>query len=879
MKHVHWAAFLCMLLATRSLPANDPPNIIFVLADDLGWAELGCYGNAFNETPNLDRLAREGMRFTHAYAAAPVCSPYRAALLTGQHPARTGILDYLRPNSANALSTSHITLPEMLSQNGYATGKIGKWHLTGYDFHGAEHEVKPTDHGFAWDFGGEVKGVGNGANFWPYVFRTQPIRWIDIPEQRLGKDEYLTDRLNLEAVDFIERHKDKPFFLYLSHFAPHSILNGRPDLVNKYVRKHPPGKSTRERCYLCEDAGLGKGDPGHHWAADHNPHLAAMIESIDDGIGRIAAKLDELELAEHTILIFSSDNGGETNVTSNAPLRGGKSQLYEGGIRVPLIVRWPKAVPAGSVCEHPTQNVDFYPTLLSAADIKPDPKQKLDGISTLATWKNPCQPIKREFLAWHYPLDRPHFLGGVSGGAIRTEDWKLIEHFDSGTAELYSSKKDLGETTDLAAQNPAVVKQLRQQLTTWRNDVDARLPSPPLLTETRQLYFDEHFNPNQLSERLWYNADWKAEGGVLKRLANGSGNTRIFLRDAEYKDVVIRFDFRLRNAKDVRLMTGSGGHYNTVLHLRSNHFFLQTASDKSVPYFSYRHGECAFDFDPDHWYTMTVEFLGDEAIAHLDHQHLVHAKHPIIDRTREYFALQVDKNAAEFDNIQILTAVARKTGDGRAMVESATGRFPVGKSLQEQFAIRKSNAHEWYYQRDETYRELVKRVDELDKLKKQRFPGAFRSHKEFRKKIQEERKHLLETDPDYKETLFATFRANRAIDEWLIAKQPGLEELAGDRQKAFIAQLRDRFANSPELIALVTAAKKAQSALENSYPQLFVSDEEINAKKKAAADRARNDEDFQRLSKTRAEAWRAQQDYLLANDDELRRLDGQLSSP
>ena len=174
------ACFACL---AGQIPAA-PPNVVFVLADDLGWSELGCYGNDFHETPHLDALARDGMRFTQAYAAAPVCSPYRAALLTGQYPARVGILDYLRPNSANGLSTGQSTLPELLGRHGYATGMIGKWHLTGYQFHGAEHEVKPGDHGFAWDFAREVKGVGNGANFWPYVFRDQPIRWIDIGENR-----------------------------------------------------------------------------------------------------------------------------------------------------------------------------------------------------------------------------------------------------------------------------------------------------------------------------------------------------------------------------------------------------------------------------------------------------------------------------------------------------------------------------------------------------------------------------------------------------------------------------------------------------------------------------------------------------------------------
>ena len=652
--------FSLFLAITSAFADDEKPNIIFVLADDLGWAELGCYGNTFNETPHLDQLASEGMRFTDAYAEAPVCSPYRAALLTGQHPARIGITDYLRPNSANGLSPSQNTLAKRLQANGYETGMVGKWHLTGYKHHGAEFEVRPTDHGFDWNIGSEVKGVGNGANFWPYMFRTQPIRWIDFKSQRLGENEYLTDRLNEEALGFIEKNKDRPFFLYLSHYAPHTILNGRPDLVEKYKKKHPPGKSGRANCYICEDAGLGKGDPGHHWAIHHNPHLAAMLESIDDGIGKIAARLEKLGIAENTILIFSSDNGGETNVTSNAPLRGGKSQLYEGGIRVPLIVRWPARVPRGTVSGVPTMNTDFYPTLLDAAGIKPDPKKTLDGISTLATWKDPNSKPARDFLTWHYPLDGPHFLGGISGGAIRMGNWKLIENFDTGEAELYSLADDLSETKNLSSARPDLVADLKKKINAWRETVGARIPSPPILTETRQLYFGDHFSPGLVSERLWYSKDWVAEDGILKRLETGSDNTRIFLRDAEYKNVVVKFDFRLGDAQDVRLMTGTGGGYNAVIHLRPDHFFIQTALDRSVPYFPYRHGECAYKFDPDRWYTMTVEFLGDEVIAHLDRDHAAHAKHPIIDRTRRYLAIQVDEHAAAFDNFQVFTAAAKK---------------------------------------------------------------------------------------------------------------------------------------------------------------------------------------------------------------------------
>jgi arylsulfatase A-like enzyme len=454
---------------------STQPNIVFILADDLGWTELGCYGNTFNETPAIDKLAEKGIRFTQAYASAPVCSPYRASLLTGQYPARVGILDYLRPNDA-ALSTEHVSLAKILNQNGYATGMVGKWHLTGYKYHGAKNEIRGTDHGFDEELVSEIKGVGNGANFYPYTFRTQPISWLNVKEQKLPGNEYLTDRINSEAVDFIERNKDKPFFLYVSHFAPHSILNGKPELVDKYRKKHTPGKSTKDKCYLCKDAGM-EGDPGNHWAGEYNPHLAAMLESIDDGVGLIMNKLEELGLSENTIVVFTSDNGGEApNVTSNAPLRGGKSQLYEGGIREPLVVCWPKKIPVNTVSDQFTANVDFYPTFLDATGTSPDAKQKLDGISILRVLENSELKIERNPFCWHYPLEKPHFLGGTSSGAIRKDNWKLIEFFNDKRIELYNLAEDIGETNNLSDQYPEIVKELYEELSLWRKDVKAKIP-------------------------------------------------------------------------------------------------------------------------------------------------------------------------------------------------------------------------------------------------------------------------------------------------------------------------------------------------------------------------------------------------------------------
>jgi arylsulfatase A len=425
------------------------PNIIFILADDLGWAELGCYGNKFNETPNLDKLASGGMRFTEAYAAAPVCSPYRAALMTGQYPARVGITDYLRPNDAKHLSTDYVTIAEILGRAGYATGIIGKWHLTGYANHGAK-EVSPDLHGFDEVIVSENRGIGGGSYFHPYHFNREI-------KKRLPGREYLVDRCNLEAVEFIERHKDGPFFLYLSHYAVHTRLQGKDELVAKYEKKPGAGKGNKAR--------------------RNNPHLAAQLESIDEGAGMIMDKLDELSLANNTVLIFTGDNGGEDRVTSNAPLRAGKSTLYEGGIREPLLIRWPEVVKAKSVCNIPTCNIDFYPTFLQIIGRRVSRGQHIDGVSILPLLNNPKAELGRDTFYWHYPLEKAHFLGGHSAGAIRQGNFKLIEFFDNGQVELYNLADDTSEEHNLAAELPNKVTELQKRLAKWRAEVGARLPA------------------------------------------------------------------------------------------------------------------------------------------------------------------------------------------------------------------------------------------------------------------------------------------------------------------------------------------------------------------------------------------------------------------
>ena len=491
-------AGLTLGLLGAAAPKRRRPNIVFVLADDLGWAELGCYGNRFNETPHLDRLAREGMRFTDAYAAAPVCSPMRVSFMTGQYPARVGITDYLRPNDPKFLSPGHFTLPEALGKAGYASCLIGKWHLMG-DY--AKRKGDPKLHGFTEVICSESRGIGGGDYFGPYRFNPAV--------KPKTENEYLSDRLNQEAADFIVRHKDKPFFLYLSHYAVHTRLAGKPKLVAKYRRK--PGAGTNR----------------------NNPELAAMLESIDDGVGLILAKLDELRLADDTVVIFMSDNGGENRVTSNAPLRGAKSQLYEGGIREPLIVRWPGRIKAGSVCRVPVSSVDFYPTLLDVAGAKPDPRQALDGVS-LTPLLRETGGLTRDALFWHYPLARPHFLGGVSAGAVRAGGWKLIEFFDTGKVELYNLRNDLSETADLAAKHPDKAAELKKRLADWRRSVGAEMPKRQTGLQLH-LTFDEPAKARHARDVSGYSRHLAYHG--TERAAGRRGHARRFDGADDYLDL------------------------------------------------------------------------------------------------------------------------------------------------------------------------------------------------------------------------------------------------------------------------------------------------------------------------------------------------------
>ncbi len=455
--------FLALICPTAS--AADRPNIIFVLADDLGWRDLGCTGSTFYETPNLDRLAGRGMRFTNAYAACPVCSPTRASILTGEYPVRFPITDYIPGNRRGKLNppaylhelpTAEVTIAEALKEAGYATAFIGKWHLGGPGF-------LPDRQGFDVNVGGSERGSPR-SYFSPYQMPTLP----DGPP-----GEYLTDRLTDEAVRFIEdsRRGDSPFFLYLSHYAVHTPLQAKPDLVQKYRTKAaqlPPPDGP---------AFLPEGGRTARQIQDH-PVYAAMVESLDQSIGRIKATLERLDLDDRTIVLLTSDNGGlstsEGSPTSNVPLRAGKGWPYEGGIRVPLIVRWPGVSKPGAVCREPVISTDHFPTILEMTGGTPLPGRHLDGASLVPLLKGGTRPERPLF--WHYP----HYgnQGGAPFGAVRLGDLKLIEWFEDDRVELFDLRDDPGETRNLAADRPERATALRQRLRDWRASVNARMPTP-----------------------------------------------------------------------------------------------------------------------------------------------------------------------------------------------------------------------------------------------------------------------------------------------------------------------------------------------------------------------------------------------------------------
>lgn len=455
------------------------PNILFILLDDYGWKDSQCYGSAFYETPNINRLAQEGMRFTDAYAACPVCSPSRASLLTGKYPATVGITDWIdhsgrvHPVRGKLIDAPYLkylpltekTLAATLRDNGYATWHVGKWHL-------GQEPYYPEQHGFEVNIGGCDWGHPHHGYFSPWRIPTLP----DGPE-----GEYLSDRLTDEAIRLIKQHHDgRPFFLNFWEYLVHTPIQAKPDKIAKYEAKARALRLDTQPAF----------EEGEFFPCEHKKHLrvtrrllqsdpvyAAMIESMDENIGRLLTALEETGQTDRTIVIFTSDNGGlataEGSPTCNAPLSEGKGWMYEGGTREPLIVKWPGMIAPGSVCTTPVSSPDFYPTILDMVGLPLLPEQHRDGVSFLPLLRQTGE-LEREAIFWHYP----HYgnQGGTPACAVRSGDYKLIEFFEDMRLELYNLRQDISEERNLAEELPDVTRRLHALLVAWREAVEAKLP-------------------------------------------------------------------------------------------------------------------------------------------------------------------------------------------------------------------------------------------------------------------------------------------------------------------------------------------------------------------------------------------------------------------
>lgn len=452
---------LLSLAATAFLSGN---SYVLIVVDDLGYMDIGAYNpKTFYETPNIDRLAKEGLKFTDGYAANPVCSPTRFGIQTGRYPTRRAATNFFGGNRSgkfapaemvHRMDLEEITIAEALKEQGYATFFAGKWHL------GPTEEFWPTKQGYDVNAGGFKAGgpYGGKKYFSPY----------GNPRLSDGPDgEHLPDRLASDTCKFMEENKEKPFFAMLSFYSVHTPLIGRPDLVAKYKKKAAEIQGPE---FGTEEQVLGKRERKVRILQKHAIY-AAMVEAMDEAVGKVMKKIKELGLEDEVVICFTSDNGGlstsEGLPTSNLPLRGGKGWVYEGGIREPFIVKWPGVTQAGQISEVPVMSTDFFPTFVKASG--GEPKETIDGVDLMPLLKG--GELKRDALYWHYP----HYSnqGGFPGGAIRMGDWKLVERYEDGRVHLYNLQDDIGEKNDVSADHPKRVTEMRAKLHQWYGEVDA----------------------------------------------------------------------------------------------------------------------------------------------------------------------------------------------------------------------------------------------------------------------------------------------------------------------------------------------------------------------------------------------------------------------
>lgn len=460
MKHLFFVVFVFAIVAP--LQSAEKPNVILLLADDLGYSGLTCYGSDLYQTPNLDALAQQGLKFTSAYSACTVCSPTRASIMTGKYPARLHLTDFIAgqsrpysklsmPDWTKRLEPAEVTIAEHMQKNGYSTAHFGKWHLEPKN--DKSQDFSATGHGFDVSVS-RPKGAKG-------YFINQKL--VDAGHLKSG---YLTDHLTDKAVELIDEWKAKPFFIYFAYNTPHTPIQGKPELVKAYKAKLKPG--------LRHD----------------NPTFAAMVHSLDESVGRVIAAVEEAGLTDSTVIWFVSDNGGlsikfnkPTGFTDNQPLRRGKGSAYEGGTRVPMIVKWPGLTAPATVTDEPVCTIDILPTVLnltnswtdSATQSANDATGTIDGQSLESILRNPAARLDRDALYWHYP--HYHAGGNSPYSAIRARRYRLVEFFEDGRLELYDLQNDIGERDDLAKAKPKLVEKLHGQLKAWRSRVNAQLPT------------------------------------------------------------------------------------------------------------------------------------------------------------------------------------------------------------------------------------------------------------------------------------------------------------------------------------------------------------------------------------------------------------------
>jgi len=459
MRHLLTLLSITALSASTLLAAERRPNIVLFFIDDLGYADLGCYGSEFYETPHLDKLAKAGVKFTASYSANPVCSPTRAALMSGKAPQRVGITQWIHQPSDKHLPLEEITVGEAFQEAGYATCYIGKWHL------GEKDSQMPNKQGF--DTMIATNRAGQPASyFFPYSKKSKRGTYWNVPDLEDGEEgDYLTDKVTDKAMNYIAAHKEKPFFMCFSHYAVHTPIRSPDKLVKKYR-----AKVTQQ----FGDKKLGPIKEKYNSVSrprQDSATYAAMIENLDTNVGRLLAKLEELKLTSDTIVVFTSDNGGHCHLkrspgyTSNLPLRSGKGWTYEGGIRIPTLIAWPGTIKP-AVADTPAITMDMYPTLLDLAGIKAKPEQHLDGRSLKSALNGaPSKELEERFLAWTYPHN--HGSGHRPSHAIRKDGWKLILFDSDKTEELYNLNDDIGEKNNLADKFPAKVATMKKQLLNW----------------------------------------------------------------------------------------------------------------------------------------------------------------------------------------------------------------------------------------------------------------------------------------------------------------------------------------------------------------------------------------------------------------------------